>query len=584
MPNPRVLYHCPCALGLAPSANAGSTTSSSSATPLLPSQLAASSYSFHPLPLLHFCSDCLTPRCSLCATQEVITHYCPACLFEVPSASVKAERNRCPRNCFLCPQRGCGAYLSVVASDPAATGMGRLEAPESSVGRPPYFLSCARCKWDSRAQGQVFEKPTGVSAQLEAQRGPHPLQEEMDRLRSHFESFLRKQQQPQGTATTLPPSASSRKLVRDIPGLGDPATSKYLAGSRRGGGAALGLSGPLPPAATEDLPAYRSEGAALSRQVEQEALARHAGPSLSPGLHSTATPARVPLTTKKTLRCPTCRHILIKPDPKATSHRWKIKLSALNYLPEVGCSFRGARHGAGAGVGAGMEHLARGGEYEYELAVRNPLEEAIRVRLTTGGGGGHGAVAQGWNARLSTSRFTVKPFDDVVDVIDSDLLGLGRGDEEDDEAGFEDVEDIEEGQDNAGDGKQQQQQQAGSRGVIRRKGNETVVALRLSVGAQASGEVEVPLRVTFSYRVEPGQSEEPGEGQADEKGTRSLSFWIALRLGKVAEHEARGAGKRAGEGEKDEEREREEDKEQRLARLRKRRSEMTLMNAPPKVV
>lgn len=46
-------------------------------------------------------------------------------------------------------------------------------------------------------------------------------------------------------------------------------------------------------------------------------------------------PERIPLQTKLTKRCPdgSCRHLLIQPDTKTT--RFKIKMVANNYLPEI---------------------------------------------------------------------------------------------------------------------------------------------------------------------------------------------------------------------------------------------------------
>ena len=57
--------------------------------------LASSSYSFHPLHTLYFCEECDAVRCNRCVSVEVSGYYCPNCLFEVPSASVRAEKNRC---------------------------------------------------------------------------------------------------------------------------------------------------------------------------------------------------------------------------------------------------------------------------------------------------------------------------------------------------------------------------------------------------------------------------------------------------------------------------------------------------------
>ena len=76
---PSIHYHCPC-------------LSTSPVPP--PPNLLSSSYSFHPLHALFFCEECDAVRCNRCVSVEVSGYYCPNCLFEVPSASVRAEKNR----------------------------------------------------------------------------------------------------------------------------------------------------------------------------------------------------------------------------------------------------------------------------------------------------------------------------------------------------------------------------------------------------------------------------------------------------------------------------------------------------------
>lgn len=46
-------------------------------------------------------------------------------------------------------------------------------------------------------------------------------------------------------------------------------------------------------------------------------------------------PLRIPLRSKRNKRCPTCRHILCKPDTKAGSTKFKMRLVAINYLPQI---------------------------------------------------------------------------------------------------------------------------------------------------------------------------------------------------------------------------------------------------------
>lgn len=52
-------------------------------------------YSLHPLEYLMYCEDCHQIRCPRCVNEEIVTYYCPNCLFEVPSSNLKSEGNRC---------------------------------------------------------------------------------------------------------------------------------------------------------------------------------------------------------------------------------------------------------------------------------------------------------------------------------------------------------------------------------------------------------------------------------------------------------------------------------------------------------
>lgn len=53
-----------------------------------------SNYSLYPLEYLLYCEDCQQIRCPRCVTEETVTHYCPSCLFEVPSSNLRSEGNR----------------------------------------------------------------------------------------------------------------------------------------------------------------------------------------------------------------------------------------------------------------------------------------------------------------------------------------------------------------------------------------------------------------------------------------------------------------------------------------------------------
>ncbi len=51
-------------------------------------------YTLYPLEHLLYCEDCHQIRCPRCVLDEIVTWFCPNCLFEVPSSTVKTEGNR----------------------------------------------------------------------------------------------------------------------------------------------------------------------------------------------------------------------------------------------------------------------------------------------------------------------------------------------------------------------------------------------------------------------------------------------------------------------------------------------------------
>ncbi|KAJ1028819.1 hypothetical protein NDA16_001984 [Ustilago loliicola] len=512
MASPHVLYYCPCNQTASHGASSSSSSSSqrykstlASPPPGLPASSPASRYAFHPLDSLYFCDECDQIRCNRCVTVDISSYYCPNCLFEVPGASVKAEKNRCARNCFECPC--CQHTLSVLASD-LPTDIARSvdpTEPAASQGEPPYYLGCSFCRWDSKSIGLVFEKPTGLSLQLQRSEDNASDVLEFDRLKDHFDPYLKTQTQAaitsaavgsgsasrsRSTAASSVPTAlssssnaatsgrsaranaarnaaaaalQSSKLVRDLPHL---AHSKHLAAS---GLPASGRSGPIEP---DELKRYRALNPWQPPSDSRSSSNGQASPSMGvvakrekhrrdyiarlqnapnqpfssledkissleqrwssvsiadqPVRAADLRPTRVPLKSKLTKRCPACRHIVIKPDIKAASNRFKIKLVALNFLPEIHISlapqqpyldslrFRSGGAGSTLGslrrrppsmlvsqsVAAGSDPLGSGSSifvtsndvdfnaliagqtYSFQITITNPLDDPVQVDMS----------------------------------------------------------------------------------------------------------------------------------------------------------------------------------------------------------
>lgn len=521
MTSPHVLYYCSCNQY---HTNAALRPGSSLASPPpgLPAYSPASRYAFHPLESLYFCDECDQIRCNRCVTVDISSYYCPNCLFEVPGASVKAEKNRCARNCFECPC--CQHTLSVVASDPDSKSVRGLDPtdPAASQGEPPYFLACSVCRWDSKSVGLVFEKPTGLSLQLQRSEENAADVLEFDRLKDHFDPYLKAQTQAAITSAAVGSGSSSRarslpastvsaaqasssssaeastrsarataarnaaaaalqssKLVQDLPHL---AHSKHAANSAR--------SAPIEP---DELKTYRalnpwqpvddgrsrssghaaaSMGVVAKREKHRRDYVarvqlgvnqpfasldakissleqRWSSVSIAdqPVRAAELRPNRVSLKSKLSKRCPACRHIVIKPDIKAASNRFKIKLVALNFLPEIqialadqqpyldalrfrstgvtGSNLMGAASTSSslrrrpqsvlvsgadslgpasslfnASQDVDVNRLIAGQTYSYQIAVTNPLDDPVELDMS---------FVRFANASLSRGAAAVQP-------------------------------------------------------------------------------------------------------------------------------------------------------------------------------
>ena len=204
-------------------------------------------------------------------------------------------------------------------------------------------------------------------------------------------------------------------------------------------------------------------GLHLNRLLTQKSLTRHSA-------RRDLRPLRTPLQAKLSKRCPTCLHILIKPEQKSNSVRFKIKLVAANYLPQITvyrrppasigsrlstigttASRRSRTGGSGFSSGDSQttddEPLRPGRTYTYELSFVNPLYEPIHVRLAVARPGAHKLLVEGetappptFAAHLPTSTFPVaayaedwefedaEPEEDEMIAEEQAATGAGGGD------------------------------------------------------------------------------------------------------------------------------------------------------------
>ncbi|TGO28822.1 hypothetical protein BPAE_0022g00120 [Botrytis paeoniae] len=375
-------------------------------------------YSLYPLEHLLYCEDCHQIRCSRCVLDEIVTWYCPSCLFEVPSSTVKSEGNRCTRSCFQCPI--CISPLSV----------NEAPIPEIPNVSPsptaPYILHCAYCMWSSTETGIRFEKPNSVYSQLsKIKNGGDPLISAKERRRDRDErrsslatetileeadEVIEKHIDPnekldiesqyanlksfyQGQLADSNPS-SALGFSNDY-GYGSPGALTRIMGLYTGGSfgdrKAKSKNASMREAcdSTEGLQVYdpETESVAVSQllrdgwegTIATEQRTNQTSPSTR--FLDSLRPIPCLLRTKRSKRCRTCRHILSKPESKVPTTRFRIRLVALSYIPSISLSpLQPAPSPTPAQI-----TLTPLKPTQFLLTFKNPLFEPVKISLATKG-------------------------------------------------------------------------------------------------------------------------------------------------------------------------------------------------------
>lgn len=537
-----VHYHCTCSASL--------VTGPAKQPPL--ATLESSNAEFHPLTSLYFCEECDAVRCPRCVALEVSGYYCPNCLFEVPSASVRGEKNRCARNCFQCPH--CHNTLSVVPSDPPEREPGsRMPIVINPVGEPPFILYCSFCRWDSEEVGISFEKPTGLALQLQRFEDSAPETLEFDRLKDHFEPLIRASgsghtgHTPNARHNPIT-AAASHALAREVPGVSKHQLSKgagrsskskprvdpwdnYVARSPASGGdAAVGASGG--PADVEWMRNldYIEDVAPVEARWDASWSSNMRASSL--------TPLRIPLHSKMSVRCAVCRHILIKPEQKSQSVRYKIKLMASNYLPSLEASLSSATNLS--------PRLAQGRTSPFSITITNPLYDSIQVRFQPYNPSTYPNVSRpSFHVTLPQAFLSVAAFaeaweydEDDEDNMEQDQMVL---DALEGGAGLADAVKV------GTDGRTHSatsRGKSGTIGVLEKRANMIRIGGEVAVSRDGSGDVKFTMLVTYQYRAEE-PTEEQAHGHVDRGSAsqvKSFSFLTMVNLGAIS-------GKEPGRGE-----------------------------------
>ncbi|EAU86021.1 hypothetical protein CC1G_11693 [Coprinopsis cinerea okayama7 len=489
----------------------------------------------------------------------------------------------------MCPN--CRNTLSVVPSDPPDSGDGHLNVPISAVGEPPFFLYCNHCRWDSAEVGITFEKPTGLAAQLQKFEDSAPDTLEFDRLKEHFDPFLRASALAGSTSgshavahSSATPhhshslhsnsitAAASAALARDIPGV-----AKYNPLAR----STTGRPGKDRSINKDEMAEYRSRSDIMTASSRGSGggeadvdIVKHLESIASVSsleqrwenswVSSLATkdlkPLRIPLHSKRSKRCPACTHILIKPEQKAQSVRYKIKLVAANYLPAITVSLPHAQQAlaelAKRNLGKSttqqvvvderaLTGLIAGRGYPFHLALTNPLYDPIHVRLSVqrvhvstliqDKSSPEKGRRPPFAISLPTSPFAINAFAEAWEYDDDeDMFGV-----EDDELGIGGISATAASRSRDKDPKAKPK----NVGVLEKKANTTLVGGEVVIGKEARGRVKFNMLVSYTYRSDDPMPSESGEGDGDSRHSakvpeiKTFAFYTVVDLGEIVPRE-----------------------------------------------
>lgn len=525
-------------------------------------------FSLFPPEHLLYCEDCQDLKCHRCTIEEIVCTYCPQCLFDAVPSSIKADGNRCSRNCYMCPI--CHSQLNTSALS------------SSKPIERPYILNCQYCMWTSLESGIDFANPSQIRQQMDRK-----LQDSKDLLKSpsvskhgafadiskaRGSSALSKEYL-EGNDSTRPAGTTN---LTEFQRLDPQAQFNALKGFYKDqlaisdanqGGSSLDAAFSSPSSLTRLLNLYGSGGNVLRKQKPKTAVMREAiNPSEGLQLSSlslvdkdsqpfsyedTVTPEQAvfqypasignpaathvsqlkpmptPLRTKRSKRCAACKHILVKPELKVTSTRYRIKLVALSYIPSITLKPVPVPGGL---LPAGLDgdqtvKLQPGKPSQWILTLRNPLYEEVSVSLgspnITPGKHGH-------KVTILCPQFSIGKNGDVWDdnalsqtVNKSDTqVAMGLGGE----------------------------QVAGK--VYDRGRNWTSIVIEVVPASMVKHKdermeededvIEVPIRIRLEWQVTDESSlrdestgKKDDDGEVDD-GSRQISYWMVVGVGRVS--------------------------------------------------
>lgn len=284
-----------------------------------------------------------------------------------------------------------------------------LDSEKSSLLHGPWIVVCGYCNWTSLDVGLKFEKAINFYGQIPKLKGkgappsttkllghdgvtkdqPGPgdseLSSDPDAVFASLKSFYKSQLSastgnnplltPAGELNYNSPSSLARlmSLYAGIGSYGKKNNAKNQE-MRESANRAEGLRLVDPLADRDAVQKLRTQAwsgtTSIAQQAEQTLPTRFLDELL---------PVPTLLRTKRGKRCANCRHILVKPESKVQSTRFRIKLVAVNYIPKFSLEALRSPQQPAIDLTSLVPYQAN----QFLLTMRNAIYDHVHVTLAT---------------------------------------------------------------------------------------------------------------------------------------------------------------------------------------------------------
>lgn len=253
----------------------------------------------------------------------------------------------------------------------------------------PWTLLCGHCSWTSMEVGIKFDKATNLRNQIQqflhsgsrnenTPPGPNQL---YSTLKTFYNSQLSASNPsnplltPSGGINYSSPSSLAR-IMSLYTGLGAQSKKQTPKSQpmRESADPSEGLVVTDPVADAAAVQKLRERGWAGTSNAEQRAMQ-----STPQRFVADLLPVATLLRTKKNKRCRSCRHILVKPEAKVQSTRFKIKLVAINYIPNM--TLKPSPSSSHQPLDS--QALTPLRPIQFLLTLKNPMYDPVRITLAT---------------------------------------------------------------------------------------------------------------------------------------------------------------------------------------------------------